>query len=85
MFKCASMHIHLAIENDDYDPGPYNVTVVAGDTRATFNISIFNDSFNEGTENFNVIVSPTNMHPNVSIGNVNTSVISIVDDIGKLK
>ena len=68
----------------DYDyPGPYNVTIPAGQTRLVLTISITNDSENEGTENFTVIISSANLHPNVSIGSINTTLVSIVDDIGK--
>ena len=72
------------VENVDYDyPGPYNVTIPAGQTRLVFAISIINDSENEGTENFTVMISSANLHPNVSIGNINTTLVSIVDNIGK--
>ena len=74
----------IILENVDYDyPGPYNVTVPAGDTRVVFTISITSDSENEGTERFNVIISSANLHPNVSIGSVDTTAVSIVDNIGK--
>ena len=84
------MHIYYnsfnILENVDYDyPGPYNVTVPAGDTRVVFTISITSDSENEGTERFNVIISSANLHPNVSIGSVDTTTVSIVDDSGKQK
>ena len=65
--------------------GPYNVTVPAGRTRVVFNISITIDSENEGTESFDVVISSANLHSNVSIGNVSTTTVSIVDDIGKLR
>ena len=64
-------------------PGPYNVTVPAGETRVVFTISITSDSENEGTETFTVLISSVNLHPNVSIGDIDTTVVSIVDNIGK--
>ena len=68
----------------DYDyPGPYNVTIPAGQIRLIFTISIINDSETEGIENFTVIISSTDLHPNVNIGNISETVVSIVDDIGK--
>ena len=68
----------------DYDyPGPYNVTIPAGQTQVVFTISIINDSETEGIENFTIIISSANLHPNVSIGSINATVVSIVDDIGK--
>ena len=82
------MHLiyFIATENEDYDPGPYNVTVFAGERRVLINISIINDSVNEGMENFSFAISSANLHPNISIGNTtSTAIVSIVDEIGKLK
>ena len=72
------------VENVDYDyPGPYNVTIPAGQTRLMFTISIINDSKNEGIENFTVIISSADLHPNVSIGSINATIVSIIDNIGE--
>ena len=79
-----SLYNFIIIERVDYNySGPYNITIPAEDTRVVFTIPIISDSENEGTESFNVIISSANLHPNVSIGNVNTTVVSIVDNIGK--
>jgi len=73
-------------ENVDYTyPGPFNVTVPAGETQVVFNISITSDNENEGTENFTVIISSANLHSNVSIGGINGAIVSIVDNISKLR
>ena len=84
MFTHEHNTISIAIENDDYDPGPYNITVVAGEIRTVFNISIISDDANEGTENFSVAISSINLHLNISAGSISTATVSIVDDIGKL-
>ena len=68
----------------DYDyPGPYNITIPAGQTRLVFTISIINDSENEGIENFTVVIFSVDLDPDVSIGNITTAVVSIIDNIGK--
>ena len=73
----------IVAENEDYYPGPYNITVVVGETKAVFNISIISDNINEGAENFSVAISSDNLHPNISIGNISMAIVSIVDETGK--
>jgi len=67
----------------DYDPGPYSVTIPAGETSVPFDIFINNDNILEGNENFNLtIISAT--PPNcVIVGSPHEASVIIVDDDGK--
>ena len=41
----------------DYDSGPYNVTIPAGETCGTFNITINDDDISEGNETFMITIT----------------------------
>ena len=68
--------------NDDYGPGPYIVTIPAGETMVPFNISIVDDSILEGREDFNIIIVPGSLPEDVSRGNPGTATVNIIDDDG---
>ena len=63
----------------DYASGPFNITIPAGKTNATLNISIFNDNVLEGDEVFLLTIDQTSL-PSVVTSNNSTSVIIIDDD-----
>ena len=68
----------------DYTSGPYSVTVPAGVTSFSFNISINNDNIFENNENFRLIISPL-APPGVMIGNpAQATVIIVNNNSGKL-
>ena len=41
----------------DYDSGPYNITIPAGETFGTFNIAINDDDLSEGNETFMITIT----------------------------
>ena len=61
---------------DDYDSGPYSVTIPAGMTRASFDIAIINDNVVEGNEDFTLVINSSPL----PVGNNNEAVVTIVDD-----
>jgi len=70
-------------EGVDYVSGPYNVTIPAGMTRASFNVSIINDSIFEFDENFTLTIISTSHPSNVTMTDPAQTTVTIVDDDGK--
>ncbi len=62
----------------DFDPGPYEVTIPAGQTRATVSISTVEDTNMELDEQFTVVISPP--HTDVPVGSQGTATVTILDD-----
>ena len=67
---------------DDYVIGPHAITLSAGSTRASFDVSIINDSVLESEENFTLAIDPTLLHSRVTAGASNSATITIMDDEG---
>ena len=68
----------------DYDSGPYTVTIPAGQTTATFNVSITDDMILEGDENFMLTIDSSSLPTDVTRGNPGEAMVTIYED-GKLK
>ena len=68
------------IGNDDYDPGPYTVTIPAGTTMVPFDIPIADDNILEGNENFDIIIVPGSLPGDVSVGNPGRATVNIIDN-----
>ena len=64
----------------DYTSGPYTVTIPAGQTTATFNVSINNDNTLEGNENSMLTINETALPDDVTRGNPGEATVTIVDD-----
>jgi len=62
----------------DYDSGPFNLTIPAGETSYQFSIEIINDNILEDLEMFNLTIS---LPANVYAGNPNQATVFIIDDI----
>ena len=67
------------VGSEDYESGPYNVTIPAGMTEASFIISINNDIVLEGNENFNLVI----MSSSLPVVTTDEAVVTIVDDESK--
>ena len=67
----------------DYTSGPYTVTIPAGQTTATFNISINDDDEVEGDEDFTLTINGTSLPTNVTRGTTGEATVTIVNDDGK--
>ena len=66
--------------NDDYGPGPYTVTIPAGQTMVPFDIPIVNDGTFEDNEDFNIIIVPGSLPGDVTRGNPGMATVNIIDD-----
>ena len=66
---------------EDYVPGPYNATFLAGSTSSSFNFMIIDDNVFEYTEEFSLIFNPDLLPFNV-IGINNQANVTIMDDDG---
>ena len=75
---------YIIIEGDDYEPGPFNVTIPAGETSVPFNISIIDDNVFERNETFNISVDSSSLPSRVLVQPDCVLMITIVDDDGEL-
>ena len=69
----------------DYDSGPFNITIPAGETLAVFNIPINDDDLIEGNENFTLSINASLLPSNVVIVNPVQIKVTIFDDDCELK
>ena len=67
---------------EDYVPGPYNVTFLAGSTSSSFNITIISDDLFEYTEEFGLTLNQDPLPLNV-IGVNDQATVIIMDDDGE--
>ena len=70
----------LYVGHDDYVPGPYPVTFIAGVTSVTFSVTIIDDRLLENIETFNLTIDPFSLPNSVSTGNIDEVRVMIVDD-----
>ena len=64
---------------EDYNSGPYDVTIPAGMMKASFDITINNDNIVEGNEDFTLIIITSS---SLLVGDTNKATVTIVDDEG---
>ena len=64
----------------DYIFGPYTVTIPAGQTTATFDVSITADNIYEHNENFMLIINSSSLSNGVMLGDPDQATVTIVDD-----
>ena len=74
----------IAHLENDYMFGPYNVTILAGNTVGLLNISIVNDYLVEGKELFNLTIDVTSLPEGIFTGDPNRTIINILDSNSKL-
>ena len=81
------VRIYNVLGGTDYGPwGPYNITIPAGQTTFSFDVSIIDDDVLEGTEDFNLIILAESLpNNNITLGDPNRSTVTIiiVDDDSK--
>jgi len=68
-----------ASENSDFVPGPYPLTIPAGETEITQSIGILDDDYHESNEQFNALLWGFSLPSDVVLGTSET-VITILDD-----
>ena len=71
--------------DNDYSPGPYNITLSSGDIRAFFNISIKDDIILETDEEFWLSINPLSLPTSITVGSGSNATVIIVDNNGKCK
>ena len=71
----------LIIVDNDYNAGPYTVTIGAGKSDVTFNILIIDDNIREQIETFNLTIEESSL-PN-GVTSRNNATVSIMDDDSK--
>lgn len=69
----------------DYEPGPYSVTLLAGNTVASFYLSIFDNILFEGNEDLILTINSSSLPSHVTINDtLQTTTLIIIDDDGKV-
>ena len=63
-------------------PGPYNVSILAGQTYVVFDVSIMNDTTIESNENFTLAIIPESLPEQIKIEIPDRTTITIVDNDG---
>ena len=66
--------------NDDYIPGPYHITIPAGQTEVPFNISLPNDDMSEENKEFDLVIVIRSLIDRFIRGRINRARITIMDD-----
>ena len=69
---------------DDYEPGPFNVTIPAGDISVPFNIPIIDDNIFEANETFSLSIDSFSLSKRVLVQSDCILMITIVDNDGEL-
>ena len=69
---------------DDYAPGPFSVTIPAGETSVPFNISIIDDNIFEANELFTLTIDSSSLSSRVLVQPGCMAIITIVDNEGEL-
>ena len=67
----------------DYNSGPYTITILAGQTTATFNVPINDDDILEIDENFMLTIN-SSLPDGITRGTPSEATVTIVDDDRKL-
>ena len=66
--------------DDDYKPGPYVITIPAGQTLFPFNVSLLNDDMSEENKEFNLVIATRFLIDRFIRGRINRARIIIMDD-----
>ena len=73
------MYVYLWLFTaDDYTPGPYTITFLAGRVSASMDVIIIDDKVLEEDERFNLILSSLSV--SASVGDIDQVTVTIVDD-----
>ena len=67
-------------DGDDYVSGPYNVTISAGRTIVSFDVSIIDDNIYKQREQFDVYIEQISTLNGVHIGSSYIATVVIADD-----
>ena len=70
----------MIILGEDYSSGPYYITLAAGITRISFNVSILDDKILEEDEKFILTIDPSSLPCSVTTGDHNQATVIILED-----
>ena len=70
----------MVILGEDYSSGPYYITLAAGITRISFNVSILDDKILEEDEKFILTIDPSSLPCSVTTGDHNQATVIILED-----
>jgi len=71
--------------DNDFGPGPYNITLLKGDVRVSFNISIEDDIILETTEEFMLSIDPSSLPDGVTAGSESNATVIVLDNNGECR
>lgn len=80
MFLILETSYNFAEGDEDYASGPYNVTFIAGDMIAAFDVPVNNDHVFEGNENFTLFIDRSSLFINVTVIDPMEATVTIIDD-----
>ena len=72
------MYFWLFTAHDDYYPGPYTITFLAGRVSASMDVIILDDNELEDNERFNLTL--TSLSVNASVDDIDQVTVTIMDD-----
>ena len=72
--------VFLQGQKVDYNSGPYDITIPAGITISSFNISIIDDNIYEQHEEFYLTIDQSSLFNGIIVGSPNRTVMKILDD-----
>ena len=76
--------MYITMVGDDYETGPFNVTIPAGEISVSFNVSLINDNVFEANESFILTIDSSSLPSGVLVQPDCMTVVTIVDDDGEL-
>ena len=80
---CSSFVIIVAAGGDDYDSGPYTITIPAGMTSAALDVEIVDDNVIERNETFYVAILTRSLPNGVVVGSPGQAQVTILNNNGK--
>ena len=69
----------VTLDEDD-SSGPYYITLAAGMTRISFNVSILDDKILEEDENFVLTIDPSSLPCSLTTGDHDQATVTILED-----
>lgn len=78
------LYLCTIIGGEDYEPGPFSVTIPAGYISTSFNVSIINDNIFETDESFNVLINSSYFPSRVLLQSGCILRVTIVNDESEL-
>ena len=71
----------LIVVDNDYNTGPYTVTIIAGKNDVTFSVSITNDNIHEEPETFDLTINGSSLPGGVT--SKDRATVTIMDNDSK--